>query len=56
VVRECIPEIESLQETPSEATERPETALESPDKGEEGDLQKPSERRSWLYRFFFEPQ
>jgi hypothetical protein len=49
-----IPELEAAQEEPSEA---PQQAAEGPSDGDEGraEAEKPVERRSWLYRFFFGP-
>ncbi len=45
------------QQTPSEPRDAPETASETSGNGECGgaDTEKPVERRSWLYRFFFGP-
>ena len=53
-----IPELEAPRETATEATERPETASEgaTTDRGaDRAEAEKPSERRSWLHRFFFGP-
>lgn len=53
-----IPELEAPRETATEATESPETASEaaSTDRGAgRAEVEKPSERRSWLHRFFFGP-
>ncbi len=55
-----IPELEAPRETASEAAseaaESPLTASEGTDRGEgRVETEKPSERRSWLHRFFFGP-
>jgi len=51
-----IPELEPAKEGQSEPRESPVTAPEESDNGRIGaEAQKPSEQRSWLYRFFFGP-
>jgi hypothetical protein len=42
-------------EAPSEIREAPVPASKGADRGEQPQDQEPSERRSWLYRFFFGP-
>jgi hypothetical protein len=52
-----VPEIEAPREEAAlEPRESPETATEIADNSEGGaNAEKPGERRSWLYRFFFGP-
>ena len=51
---ERIPELEAPRDPAPEPPQTPETAPESGGRGEETP-QEPSQRRSWLYRFFFGP-
>ena len=49
--------LRKVQERTQELRDTPETISESPDKGDAAPgPQEPSQRRSWLYRFFFGPQ
>ena len=50
-----VPELEPARDVPAEAPEAAETALKATDRGEvpHQTSQEPSQRRSWLSRFFF---
>ncbi len=52
---ERIPELEPSREAPRESRESPVMASEERGSYEPSEEEKPAERRSWLYRFFFAP-